>query len=141
MSSQRHYRPTESKYKGTADEYYVTYDLEQQTRGGNSAIYPKVHRVYIAGDVNEWNVGDFNKRSGRRVHGVKVDYEQSRAGYHRKGYTAHRGHTTYHVSPTDVEPATSHFAQVIEIPDDARNVRFREGPLPERYADALQSIR
>ena len=31
---------------------YVTYDLEQQTRGGGSAIYPKVKRVYIAGDVS-----------------------------------------------------------------------------------------
>ena len=46
------YRPTESKYKGGAHEMYVTYDLEQKTRGGDMAIYPKVRRVYIAGDVN-----------------------------------------------------------------------------------------
>ena len=32
------YRSTESKYKGGAHEMYVTYDLEQRTRGGH-AIY------------------------------------------------------------------------------------------------------
>ena len=36
-TSQHHYRPTESKYKGGAQEMYVTYDLEQKTRGGGSA--------------------------------------------------------------------------------------------------------
>jgi hypothetical protein len=33
---------------------YVTYDVRQKTRGGGSAIYPKVKRVYIAGDVKTW---------------------------------------------------------------------------------------
>ncbi len=140
MSDTR-YRSTESKYKGTADEYYVTYELKQQTRGGGTAMYPKVHRVYVAGEVRDWKVGDFEKRSGRKARGVKVDYEQTRAGYHRRGYTAHRGNTTYDVEPTDVEPSTNSFTQIVEIPEDARNVEFREGPLPERYAGALQSIR
>ncbi len=35
------YQPTESKYKGGADEMYITYDLEQPTRGGGKALYPK----------------------------------------------------------------------------------------------------
>jgi hypothetical protein len=39
--SAAHYRPTEAKYKGGADEMYVTYDLEQHTRGGGTALYPK----------------------------------------------------------------------------------------------------
>jgi hypothetical protein len=46
------YRTTESKYKGGASEMYITYDLEQKTRGGGSTLLPKVKRVYIAGDVN-----------------------------------------------------------------------------------------
>lgn len=137
----RRYHSTESRFKGTADEYYVTYDLEQPTRGGNTALYPKVHRVYVAGDVKHWDVGDFEKRSGRRAHGVRVDYQQTRAGYHRRGYTAHRGSTTYQVSPADVEPAANHFTKVVEIPEDARNVQFRAGSLPERYASALQAVR
>jgi hypothetical protein len=45
------YRPTESGYKGGAEEMYVTYDLEQCTRGGDTALYPKVKRVYVPGDV------------------------------------------------------------------------------------------
>jgi hypothetical protein len=49
--SEHHYRPTESKYKGGADEMYVTYDLEQKARSDGRAIYPKVKRVYIAGQV------------------------------------------------------------------------------------------
>ena len=47
----RPYRPTESKYKGGAHEMYITYDLKQKTRGGESRLYPKVKRVYIAGDI------------------------------------------------------------------------------------------
>jgi hypothetical protein len=38
----RRYRSTESMYKGGAHEKYVTYDLDQKTRGGQSALYPKV---------------------------------------------------------------------------------------------------
>ena len=30
------YRTTESKYKGGAHENYVTYDLQQRTRGGTA---------------------------------------------------------------------------------------------------------
>ena len=32
---------------------YIAYDLEQKTRGDGHAFYPKVKRVYIAGDVKE----------------------------------------------------------------------------------------
>src|SRR2546426_949737 len=96
------YRATEAKYKGRAQEMYVTYDLPQQTRGGGRALYPKVQRVYIAGQLKDWHVGTFPRRTGKEVHGVKIDYEQSRAGYRRKGYTATRGGTRYHVAPAKV---------------------------------------
>src|SRR5436189_5857735 len=85
------YRPTESKYKGGAHQMYVTYDLEQRTRGAQSAIYPKVKRVYIAGDVKGWNAGAVRKRTGREVHGVRTAYEQDRQGCPRKASEAQRG--------------------------------------------------
>src|SRR5215470_378488 len=90
-ATNRRYRSTESKYKGGASEMYVTYDLEQKTRGGGSALLPKVKRVYIAGDVKGWDLGDFRRRSGREVHGVRIEYEQSRRRYRRGAYTATRG--------------------------------------------------
>src|SRR6266571_5092438 len=90
------YRPTESKYKGGAHEMYVTYDLEQRTRGGH-AVYPKVKRVYIAGDIKNWKAGAAEKRTGRKVHGVRIEYEQSRQGYRRNAYTARRGSSEYGV--------------------------------------------
>jgi len=135
------YRPTESKYKGGAEEMYVTYDLEQHTRGGGTAIYPKVKRIYIAGDVKDWAVGTFPRRSGRTVHGVKIDYQQTRKGFDRRGYTARRGDRTYQVRPTHLKSTTQTFAQVVEIPAAARNVNFHKGELPARYRDALQNIR
>jgi hypothetical protein len=58
------YRRTEAKYKGGAHEMYVTYDLEQRTRGDKTAVYPKAKRVYIAGEVRDWEVGDFQKKTG-----------------------------------------------------------------------------
>ena len=66
------YRSTESKYKGGAHEMYVTYDLEQKTRGDQSAIYPKVKRVYIAGHVKDWTTGVVRKRTGRQVHSIRI---------------------------------------------------------------------
>jgi hypothetical protein len=135
------YRPTESKYKGGAKEMYVTYDLEQETRGGTTAVYPKVKRVYIAGDVKDWAVGEFTKKSGKPVHGVRISYTQTRSGYRRQGFTAHRGPTTYRVQPAKVEPATQTFSQIAETPERARNVHFYERELPPRYREALQDIR
>ena len=124
------YHPTESKYKGGADEMYVTYELAQATRGRNSAVYPKVKRVYIAGEVREWKTGDFEKRTGRRVHGVRIDYEQERSSYRRR-------------SGTPVRRGTQLFTQVVEVPERARDIHFyrAHGDLPPRYREALQRIR
>jgi hypothetical protein len=142
-SGKRGYRPTESKLKGGAEVMYVTYDLEQRTRGGGSAIYPKVKRVYIAGEVKGWKAGVFQKRSGREVYGVKIEYEQSRERYQRKGYTAARSKTEYIVSPTEVRATAQQFSQVVELPREAQNVRFHAGAkrLPEKYRHALQDVR
>jgi len=139
----RRYRPTEAKYKGGAHEMFVTYDLEQRTRGGGSATYPKVKRVYIAGEVKDWKAGDVRKKSGREVHGLRIEYEQTRARHHRHGYPAHRGDTTYEVKPASVAAASQRFTQVVEVPDAARNVHFYtdQSKLPEKYQHALQHVR
>jgi hypothetical protein len=137
------YRPTESKYKGGARDMFVTYDLEQMTRGGGTALYPKVKRVYIAGDVKDWNAGRVRKKTGREVNGVRIEYEQSRKGHRRTEYTAERGDTSYHVGPAAVPPTSQRFAQVVEVPKKAQNVHFytTEAQLPEKYRHALQAVR
>jgi hypothetical protein len=138
-----HYRATESKYKGGAREMYVTYDLEQETRSGRRALYPKVKRVYVAGDVKDWQSGSIKKRSGRRVHGVLIEYEQTRRGYQRKAYAALRGTTAYRVEQASVGPTKQTFKKVVEVPEKARNVRLFKNAtrLPARYRSALQDIR
>jgi hypothetical protein len=122
---------------------YVTYDLPQKTRGDNVAKYPKVKRVYIAGKVTGWKVGQFEKKSGREVYGVKVDYEQQREGYSRKAYTAHRQDTgkTYEVPSTQVEPSVNRFSQIVELPEKAENIQFHSDQLPEKYREAEQNVR
>src|SRR5712691_2879883 len=110
------YRSTESKFKGGAHEMFVTYDLEQKTRGGGTATYPKVKRVYIAGDVKDWKAGTVKKRTGREVHGVQIEYEQSRKGYRRRPYEAERGKTEYAVGPASVGSTMQRFVQVVEVP-------------------------
>jgi hypothetical protein len=136
-----HYKTTESKYKGGAEEMYVTYDFWQETRGERQALYPKVKRVYIAGQVKDWQVGTFEKRTGKKVHGVKIDYEQNRAGYTRQGYTATRGTTRYHMPPTQVKESKARFSKIVEVPEAAQNVRFQAGELPQQYRHALQNVR
>jgi hypothetical protein len=141
--SERRYRPTTSKYKGGAQEMYVTYDLEQKTRSDGSAMYPKVKRVYIAGQVRDWKLGVVKKKSGREVYGVLINYEQSRKSHHCKGYTAQHGKTTYATSPASVGATSQKFAQVIEVPERAGNVHFytKLGELPATYRHALQRVR
>jgi hypothetical protein len=139
----RGYKPTESKYKGGAREMYVTYDLEQQTRGDKTALLPKVKRVYIAGEVTDWESGKVAKRSGRKVSGVAIEYKQTRAGYRRGGYSARRDGKSYQVKPASVEPSSQQFRTVVEVPEKAQNVRFYAKPekLPKKYQSALQNVR
>ena len=106
------YRSTESKYKGGAQEMYITYDLKQKTRSGDERLYPKVKRVYIAGDVKDWKTGTMKKRSGKTVHGVAIEYEQSRKGFQRKSFTAKRGGTHYNVKPSSVGGTAQKFRKV-----------------------------
>jgi hypothetical protein len=143
VKTNHRYRSTESKYKGGAREMYVTYDEKQKTRGGEEKLYPKVKRVYIAGEVKDWKVGNVRKRTGRQVHGVEIQYEQSRAGFQRRGFTARRGRTQYDVKPSSVERTAQRFRQVVEIPPDARNVHFYKNAdrLPARYQSAMQNVR
>jgi hypothetical protein len=141
--NKRRYRPTESQFKGYADEMYVTYDLEQRTRGGGSAIFPKVKRVYIAGEVKDWKIGILQKRSGREAYGVEIEYQQSRKAYRREGYTAKRGGTTYRVSPVSIKATSQKFRKIVEVPKNAKNIRFHPeaNTLPEKYQHALQDVR
>jgi hypothetical protein len=141
-SSAKHpYKATETKYKGGAKEMYVTYDLTQKTAAGRRVAYPKVKRVYIAGTVKAWRVGTFEKRTGRKVWGVKVDYGQSRAAYERQGYQATRAGKPYKVAPAKVVSGRSSFSKVIEVPKEAQHVQFHKGKLPRKYQDALQAVR
>lgn len=137
------YRPTVSQFKGGADEMYVTYDLDQKTRGDGHAIYPKVRRVYIAGDVQGWTVGEVKKRSGRMVYGVTVEYRQRRRGYQRKEFMARRGQTSYKVNPASVKASSQVIRKIVEVPRDAQNVHFYQDlkRLPEKYRQALQDVR
>ena len=142
-TKQRSYRPTESEYKGGAHDMFVTYDLDERTRGGATATYPKVKRVYIAGEVKDWTVGTMQKRSGREVHGVRIEYEQTRTSYRRKGYQAERGQTAYEVAPASVPATSQRFVQIVEVPVQARNVHFctAAGQLSAKYRQAMQRVR
>ena len=135
------YKATETRYKGGAKDMFVTYDISQMTRGGHNATYHKVKRVYIAGTVKTWHLGTFSNRAGRPVHGIKIEYEQRRAGYSRKPYGARRGSTTYRVSPARVSRGVSNFSKIVEVPPAARNIRFHRGNLPRQYQSALQAVR
>jgi hypothetical protein len=61
----------------------------------DNALYHKVKRVYIAGDVRDWRTGLVRKKTGREVHGLRVEYEQTRRGYRQRGYAARWGETKY----------------------------------------------
>ena len=139
----RRYRSTESKFKGGAEEMYVTYDLEQKTRGKEPTEFPKIQRIYIAGRVKHWKTGNHLTRTGRKVHGLAVEYEQTRSGYRRKAFTVKRGKTSYRVAPATVKSTSQSFTKVVPLPKGARNVHFYGSAksLPMRYRSALQNVK
>jgi hypothetical protein len=126
----RSYRPTEAKYNGGAEDYYVTYDLPQKMRG-KVVVLPRVKRVYLAGTVVKTGAPrKIEKRTGRMVRGFRVTYVQSRAAYQRKDASRVRG-------------AQQTFTQVVEVPEKARNVKFYSSAsgLGAKYKHALQRVR
>jgi len=143
-SSLRRPRSTGSKYKGGAHhDMFVVYDLKPRTRTGTSALYPKVKRVHIAGNVEKVTKGRMRKRSGRQVRGVRIEYVHTRKGYRREPFLEYWNIEPHLVEPRAVRPAQQRFIQMVELPERAHNVRFypsRE-QLPEKYAHALQRVR
>jgi hypothetical protein len=121
---------------------YVTYELDQHTAGGTTASFPKIKCVYIAGNVKHWAVGEFAKRTGRKVHGVRIEYEQSRRAYKREGYRAMRNGQAVDVRPSGVGATAQRFTQIVELPRHTHNVEFHTSrkELPERYQHALQRV-
>jgi len=140
---------TESKSKNGAKEMYITYDLPRETRSGDSVLSPKVKRVYITGKVSGWRVGGFANRTGREVHGVKIEYEQNEKGQSRsrakrdeqEAYKIRRGNIVYKVLPFKLVGATSHSSQIVEVPEAAQNVKLYTGKLPRKYQAALPARR
>ena len=121
---------------------YVTYDLEHRTRSG-TAIYPKTKRVCIAGNVTDWHAGTVQKRTGRKLRGVRLEQKQSRAGYSRTAYTAERGGASYEAVPASIGKTSQRFVQIVEVPEAAHNEQFHTDTsnLPDKYRHALQNVR
>ena len=108
------YKPTTAKYKGRTKTDYIYYESRDKVRGGKVRWKPHVKRVYVSGKLVDWEVGTFTNRYGRRVHGVKIVYENP-----REAFTAQRGGTKYEVKRTKVT-----VTKIVELPSDARNVRI-----------------
>ena len=87
--------------------------------------------------------GQVRKRTGREVHGLRIEYELNRRSYRRRGYSAQRRETKYLVEPGAVAATAQRFAQVVEIPTDAQNAHFysSHAELPPEYRKALQQVR
>lgn len=88
-------------------------------------------------------MGTVQKRTGREVHGVRIEYEQSRTSYRRKGYKAERGETSYKVAAASVPATSQRFIQIVEVPAGARKIHFYTdlGKLPAKYRHDLQRVR
>jgi len=108
------YKPTTAKFKGRTKTLYIYYESRDRVRGGKVRWKPHVKRVYVSGKLVRWEKGTFTNRYGRRVHGLRITYENP-----REAFTAQRGRKKYKVSK-----ATVTVTKVVELPADARNVKI-----------------
>ena len=74
---------------------------------------------------------------------MRIEYEQARRGYCRRGYEARRGETEYSTATAAVAKTAQRFAQVLEVPAAAKHVDFYSdyAKLPAKYQGALQRVR
>jgi len=74
---------------------------------------------------------------------VRIEYDQVRRGYRRKGYAARRGATEYSTAAATVAKTAQRFAQVVEVQVTAQHVHFYSdfAELPAKYQAALQRVR
>jgi len=108
------YKPTTAKYKGRTKTLYIYYESRDRVRGGKVRWKPHVKRVYVSGELIEWEVGTFTNKYGRKVFGVKIVYDTP-----RKSFIAERGGMMYRVKRT-----TMIVTKIVELPRDARNIKL-----------------
>lgn len=120
MSLTKETAPTGAICKGV-EEIYVTYELEQHARRGDTKVFARVKPVIIAGEVDGWEVGDYPEPTGRNAHGVKIGYHESHTAISRSG---------------------EHHTRFMDVPKSAQNVQLHHlGDLPKLYRDALPGAR
>ncbi len=141
ITQKHNYNSIESEYKTRSRNMFITYDLEQRTRNGNTAIYPKIKRVYIAGNIKDWKVGRMHKKSGREVRGISITYEQTRKGYDHKNFEFKCDNIKYEIPTSIVSITYQEFTQIVEVPDNAKNMRFFAdvSELPNKYKNLCRT--
>ena len=118
------YKPSEYRYKGTGKYYYILYEHLEKTRSGKKTWKPRAKRVFVSGKLISKEIGYFINKYGRRVHGIKLIYENVRAPYNRKSFTAKRGKTKYRVSATHIPRTKVPVTKIVELPKNIRKVKI-----------------
>ena len=108
------YKPTTAKFKGRTKTLYIYYESRDRVRGGKVRWKPHVKRVYVSGTVVRVERGTFTNKAGRKVHGLRIVYENP-----RRAFVAEREGKRYKVRRAIVE-----VTKFVELPEDARNVRI-----------------
>jgi hypothetical protein len=115
------YPKSEERYAGGGQVKYLVYHSPQPLRTGETQERTRVKRLYFPANAKDIKVdgpGTVEKRTGTRVHGVKVHYQ-----YKLGGTTAHRGKTTYKVPERWADRT-----KVVELPQGAKDIRLTERP-------------
>jgi hypothetical protein len=121
-----HYKPTTARYSGGGKVKYLIYRSPQPLRSGATQLRSRVKRVYFprsARRIRMERPKTVTTRSGKRVYGVLVRYEE-----HLGPTRARRNETTYTLPARWVDRT-----KIVTLPRNAKNVRLRDrapqGPL------------
>jgi hypothetical protein len=112
---------SEERYNKGGKVVYLTYVSPQRLSKGKTQPRTRMQRLYFPGDVRNIRVGkpgEVAKRTGRKVHGVAIEYD-----YVLKGARARRGNTRY-----ELPERQSKRTKIVDLPDNARNIRLTDNP-------------
>jgi len=116
-----HYKPTTARYSGGGKVKYLIYRSPQPLPNGATQLRLRVKRVYFPKSARRITVDrprTVATRSGKRVYGVLVRYEE------RLGPTRARRNSTTYTLPARWVDRT----KIAGLPRNAKNVRLRDRP-------------
>lgn len=114
--SKRKITKRKKKLNTKGEKLFVTFEQhEPKLQGKGHSWHAKIKPCWIKGELKNWKSGTFMNRSGRRIFGLKVEYQPNHG-------------------------STSTMKRIIELPRQSRGIKLRtRKTIPVKFQSLLKA--